>query len=151
MSRKWLDNAFWENKEEGIVKAILVITEDDGSETKQELSVAKIAYGGSENPDYKELMETVGEEKIDQNTEERKRKIEESEAARIARQEDIAKTKALEALFEAKLKAFEIEEVKKSNNRALKTKLRRAKNTIEVNIYAMMIVMEEVQNEAEQE
>jgi hypothetical protein len=31
----------------------------------------------------------------------------------------------------------------------LKAKLRKAKNLIEVNIYSMMIVMEELQNESE--
>jgi hypothetical protein len=67
------------------------------------------------------------------------------------KQQRLEKEKAeqLQKLFEAKIQAFEVEEIKNSKNRILKAKLRKAKNLIEVNIYSMMIVMEELQNESE--
>ena len=145
--REWLDNPFYEGDTKEKIKAILKITnEETGEITHQEVTVAK-GEGDFENPDYKEILNLYGSDHIQENTEKREKEYIINEEKRIKREEEINKAKALEALFEAKLKAFEIEEVKNSINRSLKTKLRRAKNTIEVNIYAMMIVMERLENE----
>jgi hypothetical protein len=67
--------------------------------------------------------------------------------AREQRKIEEEKAKELQILFEAKIQAFEIEQIKNSTNRLLKSKLRKAQNLIEVNIYSMMIVMEELANE----
>jgi hypothetical protein len=94
-------------------------------------------------------MEQIGEEIINSNTEARiKEKHEHAERMRVKMEED-KKNKELEKLFNAKLQAFEIDEIRNSQNRALKTRLRRAKTVLEVNIYAMMIVMETMENESE--
>lgn len=151
MIREWEKNAFWENPENKILKAILTITNDVGVKTTQQVTVAEKAFNGDENPDFKEIMEQVGLEIIDKNTKERADRRDLQMSMEKKRRDDAQKAKDLEQLFESKLKAFEIEEVKKSNNRALKTKLRRAKSKIEVNIYTMMIVMEEMSNETPSE
>lgn len=147
MIRTWEDNAFWENKEERIVKAILNIEGDDGIKTTQQVTVSESAFNGDINPDFEELIDQVGLDKIEENTITREKEREEREKTEQKRQEELKKAKELENLFESKLKAFEIEEIKNSNNRELKTKLRRAKNTIEVNIYSMMIVMDSLKND----
>ena len=45
-------------------------------------------------------------------------------------------------LFNYKLEVFETEEIKNSKNRKLKAKLRRAKSKVEVNLWAMKILEE---------
>ena len=57
------------------------------------------------------------------------------------------RAKKLEKLFEYKLETFEIAEIKDSKNRLLKSKLRRSRSIPEVNLYAMMIVKESIENE----
>ena len=47
-----------------------------------------------------------------------------------------------EKLFEYKLETFEIPEIKESKNRLLKSKLRRSKSIPEVNLYAILLVQE---------
>lgn len=141
-NRKWLDNSFWHNEEKEVAEAILVITDSEGREITQVLTVRKFDTEGETNPDWVELMDQVGEEKIDENTEERrKRKAEERE---VEEQERKANQKArdLEELFDAKIKILEIEEIKNTENKTLKSKLRRSKTLLEMNTYAQLIMME---------
>lgn len=147
MERQWKDNPFWDNEDKTAVKAILQLTEE-GKTTSQVLTVKK--YNGDDiNPDWADIMDTVGEELIDKNTKERiEKKAKEKEAHKL-RNADIENSKRLEKLFEAKLEAFEIDEIKKSTNRELKTRLRRSKSLVEVNLYSMMIMMEEIENAQE--
>jgi hypothetical protein len=58
-----------------------------------------------------------------------------------------ARARKLEELFNYKLEVFETEEIKNSKNRKLKSKLRRAKSKIEVNLYAMMLLKEVLEPE----
>ena len=79
---------------------------------------------------------------IDASTQRRyDQKTKEAELAK-ARQAEQINSKKLEALFEYKLETFEIPDIKQSKNRALKSKLRRAKSIPEVNLYAILIVQE---------
>lgn len=148
MEKIWEDNAFWDNEERTRVKAILTLTTSDGVETSQVLAVNKHDDEGNENPDWTELMDQLGSDLITSNTEERVARKEREAQEKIVHEEQRKKAHELEKLFNAKLQAFEIEEVKQSKNRGLKTRLRRAKTIIEVNIYAMMIVMEQIENES---
>ena len=43
-------------------------------------------------------------------------------------------------LFQAKLEAFEIEEIKMSQNRDLKSKIRKSKNMMEVTAYSAALI-----------
>lgn len=143
MNKTWLDDAFFES--ETLIKAVMVLEDEEtATESKQVVTINKFNDEKEINPDWEDILNSLTAEKIYDNTTAReKRKAEEAKQDAMRRAE-IEKSKALEALFEAKIKAFEVEEIKNSNNRQLKTKLRRAKNTVEVNIYAMMIVMEEI-------
>ena len=88
---------------------------------------------------------------IDKNTDERvNRKFKEQEQQREL---EINKRKAerLEKLFNYKLETFEVEDIKESKNRILKSKLRRAKSIPEVNLYAIMIIQDKLENDKETE
>jgi len=146
MIRKWQDNAFWENNTKTRVTGILVVEEEDGKTTS---NVVHVSPGvNNDNPDWIELMDQVGEEKITQNTEERLNRKKREREAQELKEKERAHARNLQELFNAKLAAFEVDEIKQSKNRALKSRLRRAKSIVEVNVYAMMIVMEQLENES---
>jgi len=112
---------------------------DDG--TILNVTVSDTAQG---NPDWAEIHETFTKEQIDDNTNmmlERKRK-EREERDRID-YENAEKMKA-DILFQAKLEAFEIEEIKNSTDRDLKSKLRKSKNLTELQAYAATLIMKEL-------
>ena len=146
MARIWLDNAFWETPKKQILNAISE-EEVNNKLTRQVHKLNKLNDDGSENELFNEVIEFLGEEKIDAATKkrlERKQSEAELEKAKKLEQE---KSKKLEKLFEYKLETFEIEEIKNSKNRLLKSKLRRSKSIPEVNLYAMMIVKESLEDE----
>jgi hypothetical protein len=91
---------------------------------------------------FNEVIDALGEESVDRNTEERKiRKAAEKEEKK-QRDSEHARARKLEELFNYKLEVFETEEIKNSKNRKLKAKLRRAKSKVEVNLWAMKILEE---------
>lgn len=146
-TRTWAKDSFWENYDQNRITTVLTITHDDGKVTKQQLTVNRYTTEGDNNPDFNEIISEVGEETITQNTNERNKKKEAQRAEEEQRRIEVQKAEELQKLFEAKIQAFEIEDIKNSKNRLLKSKLRKAKNMVEVNIYSMMIVMEELNNE----
>ena len=100
---------------------------------------------------FDECVEELTEKFIDKNTDERvNRKFKEQEQQR---QLEINKRKAerLEQLFNYKLETFEVEDIKESKNRILKSKLRRSKSIPEVNLYAIMIIQDKLENDKETE
>ena len=143
-TRKWLDNAFWHNEEKQVAEAILIITDDEGREISQVVTVRKSDVHGEVNPDWVELMDQVGPEAIDASTAERKerkaKEAEEHDQKRMAEKQ----TRQLEELFEEKIVVLEIDEIKNTQNKTLKKKLRRSKNRVEMNLYAQLILMEEL-------
>ena len=146
-----MDNAFWETDEKDMLNCILEIEDDVGRVTRQVMKLRKVDEEGNDNPDYVEVVEFLGDELITANTDERnERKKRENEEDK-QRELEHAKARKLEQLFNYKLEAFEIEDIKNSKNRQLKSKLRRAKNRVEVDLYAIMIVMEELKKREEDE
>jgi hypothetical protein len=105
---------------------------------------------GTENALFLEAVESLTEEKIDESS---KKRLEKKQAeAELDKQKQLEheRAKKLEKLFEYKLETFEIPEIKNSKNRLLKSKLRRSRSIPEVNLYAMMIVKESIDNELEE-
>ena len=148
--RKWMDNAFWETDEREMLNCILEIEDDVGRVPRQVMKLRKTDDDGNDNPDFLEVVEALGEESITANTEERNaRKKREAEEEK-QRELEHAKARKLEQLFNYKLEAFEVDDIKNSKNRQLKSKLRRAKNKVEVDLYAIMIVMEEMKRREEE-
>jgi len=141
---RYLDNAFWEDNEKTQLKCIRMTTLDSGDERKDILSVSKFNKDGTENPEFIEIINFLSLEAIDRSHKERvERKAREAEEEKIV-EEQKADGKRLEKLFGLKLKAFELESVKNTENRKLRTRLRRAQNEIEVNAVVALIIGEEM-------
>ena len=97
---------------------------------------------GLVNKDFDAIMEMYTPDEIDANTEAYEEHLIEQDKRRDeAREVHINRVKQ-EALFEMKLEAFEIDEVKNSENRELKKKIRKAKTLLEVQAYTTMILQE---------
>jgi len=146
VARTWLDNAFWETPKKEILNAISE-EQVDNKQIRQVHKLNKLNEDGSPNELFNEVIEFLGEEQIEAST---KKRLEKKQAeAELEKQKKLEqeRSKKLEKLFEYKLETFEIPEIKESKNRLLKSKLRRSKSIPEVNLYAMMIVKESVEDE----
>lgn len=143
-TREWLDNAFWHDDSKTVAEAILVITDEEGREISQVVTVRKHDLSGELNSDWVELMEQVGEEQIDISTAERRERKAREKEEEEQRQKAESDARALEQLFDKKIKVLEIDEIKNTKNRTLKAKLRRSKNEVELQLYAQLILMEEL-------
>jgi len=140
-TRTWQNHAFWENYQKDRITGIL-ITEEGNKKRRQQMTVYKFNPDGTDNPDFQEIIDQLGEETLNKNTAERNdRKSKEAKQKQIQEQQK-KKQQELAQLFESKLRAFEIEEIKNSTNRELKSRLRKSKNLIELQIYAQLIVKE---------
>lgn len=147
-TRTWADDSFWESYDQNRITSILTTTDDQGRVTTQQLTVSRYNPDGNPNPDFQEILDQIGEEKISQNTVKRNEKKSKEREAQHQKRLEREKAEKLQQLFEYKILAFEIDEIKNSKNRLLKSKLRKAKNIVEVNIYSMMIVMENFDGES---
>jgi len=147
--RRWMDNAFWETEEKKELNCILEMEDDMGRVTRQQMLLARQDRDGNTNELFSEVVDALGEELIDKETIDRvERKAAEAEEEK---QRDLEHQKArkLEKLFNYKLEAFEVEEIKNSKNRKLKAKLRRAKSKIEVDMYSIMILQDQLEAETD--
>jgi len=142
-SREWLDNAFWHTKEKDCAEAFLILRDESDREISQCLTVRKTTDKGEDNPDFIELVESIGMEKIDANTAEREERKEKEKEQAGTRQKAEEQAKDLERLFDSKIKILSIDSISKTKNKTLKSKLRRSKNIVELNMYAQLIMMEE--------
>lgn len=144
MNYRFLNNAFWENNEKTQLKCIRVETLSDGKERSKVLSLSKFRPDGSPDALFKEVIDTLTIPEIDRTTAERvTRKKKEAAEAQIIRDQE-KKSHEMENLFALKLRAFEVEEIKNTTNRKLRSKLRRASNEIELNAIATLIIGEEL-------
>lgn len=146
MARTWLDNAFWETPKKEILNAISE-EQVDNKQIRQVHKLNKLNDDGTPNEMFNEVIESLGDEAIEAST---KKRLERKQAeAELDKQKKLEheRAKKLEKLFEYKLETFEIPEIKASKNRLLKSKLRRSKSIPEVNLYAMMIVKESIEDE----
>ena len=83
-------------------------------------SMASIMDPDDTNPDMKAVLDQYTEEEIDANTQ--------------------------EGLFNCKLEAFEVEAIKNSKNTELKRMIRKSKSVMEVQAYATILMMKEIEN-----
>ena len=154
MNKKtWQSNAYWlDDKAKDSIRAILTFEDDRGRKVKQELTINKTNPTTKEaNPDFVELVETVGEDTITQNTVKRKEQKQKEAETRDKRRKAEKQRKELAELFNAKIEIMEVEEIKNSDDRELKSKIRRAKSRLEMEMYAILLMMKETQNNANSE
>jgi len=142
-SREWQHNAFWHTDEKDVAEAILLIKDDSGREISQTLTVRKVDDSGNLNPDFTELLDAVSAETIDANTAQRQLQKAQEKEQHVARKKAEEQARELEKLFDAKIKMLDIECISTTKNKTLKSKLRRSKNIVELNMYAQLIMMEE--------
>ena len=144
VKRTWIKDAFWETP----TKELLNCISEHKEGFKDVRQVHKIKRGA---PLFSECVEALTEKHIDVNTDRRvNKKFKEQEQQR---QLELNRRKAekLEQLFNYKLETFEVEDIKESKNRILKSKLRRSKSIPEVNLYAIMILQDKLENDKETE
>ncbi len=111
-----------------------------------EYAVVHIDASGGVNQDYDEILETFGEEKLDELTAKHKEEQIRQEQIHRERVEADQTRRKQETLFNMKLEAFEIEEIKNSQNRDLKKRLRKAKSPIEIQAFATLLIQEALAN-----
>lgn len=136
------ENAYWEDgtDDRSVVKCIRMHKQPDGSRRKEIIVFSKFLPDRSLCPNYKEVVAVLGEELIDNNTNKRRERKSVEESTKRIRREQTKKSQLLERLFQVKLQAFEIPEIRDSKNKELRTKLRRAENEVEMNAYAALII-----------
>jgi|TARA_Y100000389_G_scaffold52379_1_gene48171 hypothetical protein len=141
MKKEW-KHPFWENAAKDRMTVRLNITHDDGTFSTTVAKVSKYDGEGNISSDYEEVLEQNSMEEVDRFTEERLERHRQEREANIKKQQEKNESKRLEDLFNAKLQTFEIPQIKESTNRSLKSKIRKAKNTIEMQAYATILLME---------
>lgn len=134
-----IENPYWANKEKQHVIAEFYYP-DTGKRV-----TASIMNDGT-NRDFDELLKKYSVEQIDANTKKRVDDRNEQIKHNIERQKVDKTRMQQEQLFAAKLDAFEIDVVKNSKNRDLKSKIRKAKNIMEVTAYTVMLLQQEEAN-----
>lgn len=136
-------NPYWSNKENRHL--IVTIKFPNGKE-----SMASIQDKDGTNPDMIAVLQQFTEEEIDENTQrglDRRNTRIKQQAERREAQQSRAKQ---EALFAAKLSAFEIDAVKESKNTKLKRLIRKSKSIMEVQAYCSILLMQEIENAEEE-
>ena len=145
MKKEW-KQPFWETAARDRLTVRLNITHDDGSFSTSVAKVSKYDNDGNITSDYDEVMQSNTMKEIDAFTEERLTRHKQTREANVKKQKEKNEAKRLEELFNYKLQTFEITEIKNSTNRKIKSKIRKARNTIEMTAYATILLKEELDN-----
>ena len=147
-NRIWLDNAFWETPKKLVLNAICEFDEN-GRRIRQVMKMRRFDDDGKPNPDFEEAFNYLGEDVIAKSTEERRqRKLSEMQMENERKLEE-QKARKMEELFEYKLQLFEVPEIKNTTLRKMRAKLRRAKSIPEANLYSMLIMKHELEEEGD--
>ena len=120
---------------------------EDG--TSSTVSIGNTPKGEKDNPDWKQVFKEFTHEEIKANTKLKEDSFHANQAGKIAEEKANIDKGKNEALFAAKVDAFEIAEVKASKNRSVKSKIRKASNLVEIFAYSAAIILEENAKAAE--
>ena len=135
--KKYL-NPYWSNKDN---RHLIVTIEQPNGQN----SLASIMDPDGTNPDMKAVLEQYTEEDIDANTQEGLDRRNENIKRQMERRESQQARAKQEALFNCKLEAFEVESIKNSKNTELKRMIRKSKSIMEVQAYATILLMKELE------
>ena len=136
--KKYL-NPYWSNKDNRHL--IVTIELANGQH-----SMASIQDPEGTNPDMKAVLEQYTEEEIDANTQKGLERRNENIKRQMERRESQQARAKQEALFNCKLEAFEVEAIKNSKNAEMKRMIRKSKSIMEVQAYATILLMKELEN-----
>lgn len=141
---RFLENAFWEKDDRSQLKCIRITKLGPNQEKKDELSLKKYNDDGSENLLFREVIETLTIKTIDESSNKRKEQKKRKGLDNKVKEDQKRKAKELERLYGFKLRAFEIEDVKNCSNKLIRSKIRKAKNEIEVQALITIAIAHEM-------
>ena len=131
---------YWSNKDNRHL--IVTIENSDGQS-----SMASIMDPDGTNPDMKSVLEQYTEDEIDNNTQVGLDRRNENIKRQMERRESQMVRGKQESLFNCKLEAFEVDAIKNSKNTEMKRKIRKSKSIMEVQAYATILLMKELEND----
>lgn len=137
--KRTIKNPHWINNARTVLSAEFHY--DDGR-----VVTAVINSNESNNPDYQEIRTKYSAEELEQNTLAMIKKQNQAQEAKKAQEEAQKEKEFQERLFAVKLQAFDVDAIKNTANKSLKSALRRAKSDFEVYAYAAAIILDSVQN-----
>ena len=132
MKRKIIE-PYWGNKEK--TQIICQFHYENGP-----IQTAAVTDTIEGNPDWKEIHETFTLEEIDKNTESLLAEVkEENEKIKQLNKDEIERAR-VDSLFNCKIQAFEIDIIKNSKNKELKSRIRKSKNIFEVTAFTAALI-----------
>jgi len=136
---KTISDPYYADKSSNLIVCDFVY--EDG--TSNTVSIGNTPKGEKDNPDWKQVFREFTHEDIKANTVLKEDSYHANIAGKAAEEKAMIDKGKNEALFAAKVDSFEIAEVKASKNRALKSKVRKATNLVEIFAYTAAIILEE--------
>jgi hypothetical protein len=136
MNKKIL-NPYW--GDEAKTQIVCEFEYDDG--TSLTASVMNTKDGEDNNPDWDQVLKEHTIKSIDKTTNGKLEVKSKNEDVNLLQVKNDKEKNKNEDIFQAKIDAFQIEEVKESKDRALKAKIRKAKTLTEVIAYSTILIM----------
>lgn len=152
VSKKFADAAFWHDpttKDQSILTCMCTIKYSDNTEETLTLDLKKFNDNGTVNSDYQEAVDAITVEKINEFTISRAERKEREKKHSLIIEEQKKLSKNLEELFNLKLKAFNIDEIKNCDDKYLRSKIRKSRNEVELNAWATIIMMRSLDHDNE--
>ena len=104
---------------------------------------ATISESDRSNPDLAEIKSKFTEEDLEKNTRKKIQKLAQEQEEEKQKQQAAEDRRNQEELFAVKLKIFEIDTVKNSANRKLKSQIRKSKTGLEAQAWAAALLLSE--------
>ena len=104
---------------------------------------ATISESDTSNPDLAEIKSKFTEVELEQNTRKKIQKMTREQEEEKQKQQAAEDRRNQEELFAVKLKIFEIDTVKNSANRKLKSQIRKSKTGLEAQAWAAALLLSE--------
>ena len=104
------------------------------------IQTAAVTQTKEGNPDWEEIFQNFTTEQIDNLTKTVLAEAHEEHEKRKQQEKDDIERMKVDALFQAKLDAFDIDIIKNSKNRQLKSRIRKAKTLLEVTAFASALI-----------
>lgn len=138
--KRTIVNPHWVNNARSVISAEFHY--DDGR-----VVTASISESETLNPDLAEIKQKFTTEELEANTRKKIQQINAERERKKQEEEARAQRKLQEELFAAKLKIFEIESIKNSTNRSLKSRIRKSKSDVEALAWAAALMLNEAQQQ----
>ena len=131
--KRTIKNPYWGNNEK--TQVMCEFHFENGP-----IQTAAVTQTKEGNPDWEEIFDNFTPEQLDKLTESVLVEVREEHEKRKQMERDDIERMKVDALFQAKLDAFEIDIIKNSKNRAIKSRIRKAKTLIEVTAFASALI-----------